>query len=82
MKKRLTKQNNHSLQILVENFNNLSDRLSILKNRRNLSKLDIFKRIRLRTGFFKIYESCDRLDFLEIENKNVKIENRNMKKSI
>ena len=39
-----------------------------------MSTLEIIKRIRLRTGFFKIYESCDRLDFLEIENKNIKEE--------
>ena len=37
-----------------------------------MSTLEVIKRIRLRTGFFKIYESVDRLDMLELENKVLK----------
>ena len=40
-----------------------------MKDRKNMSTLEVVKRIRLRTGFFKIYESVDRLDMLELENK-------------
>ena len=65
-------KNKHFIKIIVDNFNYYGDRLSILKFRKNMSTLEIIKRIRLRTGFFKIYESCDRLDFLEMENKNLK----------
>ena len=34
--------------------------------------MEVIKKIRLRTGFFKIYESVDRLDLLELEISNLK----------
>ena len=33
---------------------------------------EVIKKLRLRTGFFKIYESVDRLDLLELEIQNLK----------
>ena len=41
-----------------------------------MSVLEIVKRVRLRASFFKVNESVDRLDFLELENKSLK---RNIK---
>ena len=57
------------MQIQIENFADIIERLNMLKDRKNMSTLEVIKRIRLRTGFFKIYESVDRLDMLELENK-------------
>ena len=36
-----------------------------------MSVIEIIKRIRTRAGFFKVYESCDRLDDLELEKKSL-----------
>ena len=44
-----------------------------------MSTLEVIKRIRLRTGFFKIYESVDRLDMLEKENEVLKNNIRDVK---
>ena len=44
-----------------------------------MATLEIIKRIRLRTGFFKIYESVDRLDMLDLENKILKDNIRKIK---
>ena len=37
-----------------------------------MSPLEVVKLIRLRTGFFKIYESCDRIEILELHNNKLK----------
>jgi len=37
-----------------------------------MTTLEVVSNIRLRTGFFKIYESVDRLDVLEMENRILK----------
>ena len=55
------------------------ERLQILKYRKNMSTIDVIKRIRLRTGFFKVYESVDRIDMLELENKVLKRNIRDVK---
>ena len=54
-------------------------RLSVLKYRKNLTTLKVIKDIRLRTGFFKIYESVDRLDMLEMDNRQIKNNFRSLK---
>ena len=56
------------LKIQIEDFEDLRDRLFILQKRKNEHPLGVFKKVRLRTGYFKIYESCERLELLELEN--------------
>ena len=41
-----------------------------------MSTSEVINIIRLRTGFFKIYESVDRLDLLELEINNLKNTNK------
>ena len=68
------------LQYLLNIFEELRSRLNILKQRKNLSVLEIIKRVRLRTGFFKVYESVDRLELLELHNTKLKEKMKDIKK--
>ena len=68
------------LQYLLNIFEELRSRLNILKQRKNLSVLEIIKRVRLRTGFFKVYESVDRLELLELHNTKLKDKMKDIKK--
>ena len=49
-------------------FEELRERLDILKKRKNMSFLDIIKNVRHRIGFYKVYEAIDRLELLELYN--------------
>ena len=60
----------------MDTFEELRDRLNILKNRKNLNSLEIIKHVRLRTSFYKIYESVDRLELLELHNSKLKEKTR------
>ena len=62
-------------------FDELRERLVILKNRKNLSSLSIIKFVLMRTGFYKIYESVDRLELLELHNNKLKTKMRQIREN-
>ena len=59
-------------KITIEDMEILRKRLGIMKVRKNSPHNQIIGHVRLRTGFFKIFESCDRLEILELQNDNLK----------
>lgn len=67
-------------RIQVNEFEDIRDRLLILKRRKNLSPLEVIKMLNLRTGFFRIFESVDRIELLESENLKLKMNIRRIYK--
>lgn len=37
-----------------------------------MSPLDVIKQVRFRTGVFNVYDSCDRIELLELHNRKLK----------